>query len=184
MMYELTLEWQEACQTRTERIRDQQPSKNPGTVRLGRDPARCDLVLSDPTVSGLHVEIFFNSTTHTFALRNLRQTNPPIVDGQQIPKGEVPLQEGSIIYLGQVELKVVTISLNAPNNSVPPTILLPPNAPTPVQHPTPNVVSYGLQCPSCHRISPYARMALGCQWCGTSLASAASVLMTPNSFRE
>ncbi|MBE9129472.1 MULTISPECIES: FHA domain-containing protein [unclassified Coleofasciculus] len=182
-MHELTLEWQEARYTKTEIIRDEQPSKNPGTVRIGRDPARCDIVLSDPTVSGLHVEVFFNAASHAFVLRNLRKTNPPMVDGRQIPQGEVTLRQSSTICLGQVELKVVAVSIKAPNSTVPPTILIPPNASVPVNQPAPSAFSYGLECPSCHRISPYERMALGCQWCGTSLAAAASVLMTPNTYQ-
>lgn len=178
-MYELTLEWQEGHQTKRETIRHQQPSKYPGTVRLGRDPARCDIVLSDPTVSGLHVEIFFNGSTGTFILRNLRDTNPPIVDGRQIFQGETPLYGESAIYLGQVALKVVDVSLHQPNNSIPPTILMAPTAPATAHLPAQNA-SYGLQCPCCRRVSPYERMDLGCQWCGTSLAAAPSILVTPN----
>jgi hypothetical protein len=180
-MNKITLEWQEAGRIRKETIHDQQPSKHPGTVRIGRDPARCDLVLTDPTVSGLHVEIFFNSVTHSFSLRNLRQSNPPVVDERQIPQGEASLGQGSIIYLGQMELKVTAISLAAANNPIPPTILIPPPALAVANHPAPAVVSYGLQCPNCHRTSPYERIDWGCQWCGTSLAAAVSVLITQNS---
>lgn len=179
-MNEITLEWREVGQTKTQKIYDQQRSKNPGTVRIGRDPVRCDLVLSDPTVSGLHVEIFFNASTQNFALRNLRETNPPLVDGRQIVTGEVPLSQGSVFYLGQLELKVVAVSLHKPSNHIPPTILLPPQPLQAANPPALGVVSYGLECPKCHRVSPYDRMDWGCQWCGTSLAAAASVLMSPN----
>jgi len=179
-MRELTIEWQEAGQLRRETIRHQQPSKYPGTVRLGRNPAECDIILSDPTVSGLHVEIFFNPSTQTFFLRNLRYSNPPVLDDQQIVTGEVPLRQGSIIYLGQLELKVVTVSLQKPNNAIAPTILLPPQPLQLSNQPAPSGVTYGLECPKCHRISPYERIDWGCQWCGTSLAAAASVLMSPN----
>ena len=109
--HELTLEWVEAGQLRTQIISDQQPSKNPGTVRIGRDPAQCDVVLSEPTVSGLHVEIFFNPQQQRFYLRNLRQTNPPIVDGRSLPTGEVAINQGSSLHLGQMDLKVKAISL-------------------------------------------------------------------------
>ena len=176
-MHELTLVWQEAGQYRRETIRHQQLSKSPGAVRIGRDPARCDLVLSDPTVSGLHVEIFFNPSTNTFALRNLRYSNPPLIDGRQIAQGEVPLTQGSTIYLGQVALKVTAISLAVPNPGIPPTILVSPQALAVANQSAPGPVSYGLQCPHCYRVSPYDRIDLGCQWCGTSLAAAASVLM-------
>lgn len=180
-MNELTLEWQEAGYIKTQKIYDQQYSKNPGTVRIGRDPTRCDLVLNDPTVSGLHIEIVFNAVTNTFALRNLRETNPPLVDGRQIVTGEVPLAQGSVFYLGQLELRVVEISLHKPNSSIAPTILLSPQPSAATHQHPPAAIVYGLQCPKCHRISPYDRMDWGCQWCGTSLAAAASVLMSPNS---
>lgn len=179
-MHALTLEWQEASQLRQETIRHQQPSRYLGSVRLGRDPARCDIVLSDPTVSGLHVEIFFNPSTHAFSLRNLRLTNPPLIDGRQLTQGEAPLNQGTIIFLGQVALKVTGVALAAPNNGIPPTILVSPQALVAVNQPNPNVVSYGLQCPNCRRISSYERIDLGCHWCGISLAAAASVLMTHN----
>lgn len=175
-MNQITLEWQEALQIRTATIREQQLSKHHGTVRLGRDPAQCDLVLSDPTVSGLHIEIFYDQQSQCFALRNLRYTNPPVVDGRQISTGEAILSQGSSIYLGQLELKVVDISLAVTNYNIPQTILLPPQPLATVPQP----VSYGLQCPKCQRISPYDRLDWGCQWCGTSLAAAASILMTPN----
>ena len=180
-MNEITLEWQEARQIRRETIRDQQRSTYPGTVRLGRDPTRCDVVLSDPTVSGLHVEIFFDAGRHSFVLRNLRSSNPPMVDGRQIPNGEALLSQGSIIYLGQVELGIVAVSLGMLNNRIPPTILMPPLPLAAANQHNPNIMSYGLQCPNCGRVSPYDRLDWGCQWCGTSLAAAASVIMTPNS---
>jgi hypothetical protein len=178
-MNELVIEWREAGQLRRETIRDRQPSKYPGTVRLGRDPSRCDVVLSDLTVSGLHVEIFFNPQQQVFTLRNLRVTNPPLVDGQVINQGEARLTSGSTIHLGQVALKVAVVSIVVVNH-ISPTILIPPQVLGVVNQPARNIASYGLQCPNCHRVSPYERMDLGCQWCGTSLAAAASVLMMPN----
>lgn len=180
-MNAIALEWREAGQIKTITIRDHQPSKNPGTVRFGRDPVRCDVVLSDPTVSGLHVEIFFNAQQQAFALRNLRLTNPPLVDGHPITHGEAPLHSGSIIHLGQQVLNVTTVSVVAtPNGGVAPTILIPPQVPVALGQSPPVAASYGLQCPRCSHVSPYERIDLGCQWCGTSLAAAASVLMIPN----
>lgn len=170
-MNEITLEWQEATQLRKVVINDQQVSKNPGTVRLGRDPLKCDIVLTHPTVSGLHVEIFFNQNCYCFQLRNLRQSNPPVVDGKNLIQGEMTLVQGSTICLGQTEIKVVAVTLAG--SSVPPTILMPPNS-SPVNQ------VYGLKCPQCDRISPFEQLDLGCPWCGTSLAAASSVLITPN----
>ncbi|HEY9302344.1 MAG TPA: FHA domain-containing protein, partial [Phormidium sp.] len=111
MMNEITLEWQEISHFRQVIIRDQQVSKNPGTVRLGRDPLRCDIVLTHPTVSGLHVEIFFNQTCYSFQVRNLRQSNPPVVDGKNLIQGEMTLVQGSTICLGQTEIKVVAVTV-------------------------------------------------------------------------
>ncbi|MEW6491664.1 MAG: FHA domain-containing protein [Cyanobacteriota bacterium] len=179
-MKEITLEWQEFGRTKIYTIYDQQPSKNLGTVRIGRNPAECDIVLSDPTVSGLHVEIFFNASTQTFLLRNLRYSNPPIVDDRQIVAELVALRSGSIIYLGQLELRVVGVSLHQSSNGIAPTILLPPQPLGTIPSSIPAGVFYGLECPKCHRVSPYERMEWGCQWCGTSLAAASSVLMSPN----
>ena len=178
-MNEITLEWQEGRQIRRETIHDSEASKYPGAVRLGRDPARCDVVLTDPTVSGLHIEIFFNAQQQSFALRNLRDTNPPLVDGRQIIGREAVLSQGSTICLGQVELNVVAVSVDIVSNGIPPTVLIPPQSLAAVNQPLPDV-GYGLQCPNCGRVSPYQRLDWGCQWCGTSLAAAASILMTPN----
>ncbi|OKH37098.1 peptide-binding protein [[Phormidium ambiguum] IAM M-71] len=171
-MNEITFEWQEAGHIRKVVIRDQQLSKNPGTVRLGRDPVKSDIVLTHPTVSGLHVEIFFNPSCYCFQVRNLRQSNPPVVDGKILIQGEMTLVQGSTICLGQTEIKVVAVSLAG--SSVPPTILMPP------QPGSPGNQIYGLKCPKCDRISPFERLDLGCPWCGTSLAAASSVLMSPN----
>ncbi|PLZ90779.1 FHA domain-containing protein [Fischerella thermalis] len=121
----LTLQWQDAGQIKIQKIHEKQPSKNPGTIRIGRDPVRCDIVLSHPTVSGLHVEIFFNAQQQRFLMKNLREQNPPLVDGQKLVQGEIPLREGSIIYLGQQLLKVTEVSVPG-GSTVPPTILTPP----------------------------------------------------------
>jgi predicted component of type VI protein secretion system len=204
-MNALTLQWHDAGQDKNQKIYEQQPSKNPGTVRIGRDPLRCDIVVSNPTVSGLHVEIFFNSQQQRFLIRSLRPQNPPLVDGQQLIQGEMPLNQGTIIYLGQILMKVTAVS----TSSVPATILSPPTptgrpqpqqspqnhySPTPPvrqqqpghhhhHSPTPAVQpqgSYGLECPNCHRVSSTEYLQVGCPWCGTSLAAAVSVLMAPN----
>jgi pSer/pThr/pTyr-binding forkhead associated (FHA) protein len=171
-MCELILEWQEGDRLKTQTLRDRQASKNPGTVRIGRDPLRCDIILGDPTVSGLHAEIFFNPQQQQFMLRSLRPTNPPLVDGRKILAGETVLNPGSTIHLGQTTLKVAAIALASPSRSNSPTLLVSP--------PEPQPIAYGLECPHCHRISPYARIDLGCLWCGTSLAAAASVVIPPN----
>jgi hypothetical protein len=195
-MNALTLQWQDAGQNKTQQIYEQQPSKNPGTVRIGRDPLRCDIVLTNPTVSGLHVEIFFHSQQQNFYIRNLRSQNPPLIDGQQLIQGEKPLNQGSVIYLGQAQLQVINIAIN----TIAATILSVPQPPIAVPHPftpplrqqpspppvhhhhpvTPPQGIYGLECPKCHRVSSQENLQVGCPWCGTSLAAAVSVLVAPN----
>ena len=177
-MCSITLEWTEAGQLVTHTIQEKQATKNPGTVRIGRDRARCDLVVSHPTVSGLHVEIFFNDQENVFYLRNLRDSNPPLVDGKILNQGEAVLNSGTYIYLGQVEVKVVSVFLGT--SGVPPTVLLPPPANV-AQYPSATgPTEYGLKCPKCLHISPYSQLDIGCPWCGTSLAAAVSVVLPPS----
>jgi len=176
MTNQLTLHFTEAGARQTRTIQDGQPSKNPGTVRIGRDPAKCDLVLSHPSVSGLHVEIFFDRQQQEFKVRNLRDSNPPLVDGKILAQGEAKLSAGSRIYLGQAELEVVSISAEEGNPQQ--TVLL-SGPPAAGNFPPTGPVKYGLQCPKCSRISPYSHLEAGCSWCGTSLAAAASVVLGP-----
>jgi predicted component of type VI protein secretion system len=188
-MNQLTLQWIEAGQAKTAVIRDGQASKHPGTVRLGRDPVRCDIVLQHPTVSGLHVEIFFNLQQGCFCLRSLRPSNPPMINQHQLTQGDAVLQQNTVIRLGQVDLQVVAIALGG----VAPTLVVPTSAPptiqpipptSPLQTPTPLVAptpaTYGLECPKCHKVSPYENLRSGCPWCGASLAAAPSVLVVPD----
>lgn len=188
-MSALTLQWYDAGREKTQTIYEQQQqTKNPGTVRIGRDPLRCDIVLSDPTVSGLHIEIFFN--LGQFLVRNLRSSNPPNVDGKKLTHGEQLLKQGSVILLGQAQLKVIAV-FSSEASSVPPTVLSAPPVNRPVQAPrTPignqqqhvhhqHQAAYGLECPKCHKVSSTDFLHIGCRWCGTSLAAAASVLVEP-----
>lgn len=177
MTNQLTLDWKDEAGVRqNQTIQDGQPSKNPGTVRLGRDPAKCDLVFSHQSVSGLHVEIFFDRESNEFKVRNLRPSNPPLVDGKILDRGEAKLSLGSRIYLGQVQLEVTAVAAAEPESQQ--TVLLSPAPALPNPQPT-GLMKYGLQCPKCQRISPYAHLESGCSWCGTSLAAAASVVLGP-----
>jgi pSer/pThr/pTyr-binding forkhead associated (FHA) protein len=163
-MNSLTLQWQETDQNRTQQIYEQQVTKKPGTCRIGRDPAQCDIVLTHPTVSGLHIEIFFNSQQQRFYIRNLREPNPPQIDGKPLVKGEIALSQGSIIYLGQQQLQITVISVS----NIPATVIVKPpiqamnhhqKQPTPTQ---PNPQVYGLQCPKCHKVCPPENLQIGC----------------------
>jgi ssDNA-binding Zn-finger/Zn-ribbon topoisomerase 1 len=175
----LTLQWQEAGNNRSQQIYEKQYSKSPHTYRIGRDPGHCDLVLTHPTVSGLHVEIFFNSQQQRFYIRNLREINPPQVDGKSLTKGEIALSEGSIIYLGQQQLKVTAIFISG----IPSTIAVQPSEQLPHYHykqpmTRQSNLNYGLECPKCHKVSPPENLQIGCPWCGTSLAAAVSILIS------
>lgn len=175
-MNELTLKWIEANQLHVQTFKEQQPSKYPGRIRIGRDPHRCDVVLSHPTVSGLHIEVYFHPSSHQFRVRSLRETNPPRIDGQFLHSQEATLNPGSHLWLGQVELEVVSISTT---EEIPPTILFSPDASFHSPQPQLSTPQYGLQCPKCDRISPYEQIDLGCRWCGTSLAAARSIVLSP-----
>lgn len=182
-MHELTLKWIEAGEFRTQTLWDKQPSKHPGTVRIGRDPTRCDIVLLHPTVSGLHVEIFYDPQKSHFYLRNLRPSNPSKVDGQILAQGETMLTQGSIIWLGQVKLKVIaidprfspTVAVSTPEDDDSEGSISQPLRRRLPRKPLP---TYGLKCPNCQKISPNKLLDFGCPWCGTSLHAANSVLMS------
>jgi len=176
MTNQLTLTWTEAGVRQTQTIQNGQPSKNPGTVRLGRDPGKCDIVFSDQSVSGLHVEIFFNQELQEYAVRNLRPSNPPLVDGKILASGEAKLRSDSRIHLGQVQIEAVEVT--EVQVAAPLTVLLSGPAVQSSSPPT-GPSTYGLQCPKCSRISPYGQLSAGCPWCGTSLAAAVSVVLSP-----
>ncbi|MEO0377168.1 MAG: FHA domain-containing protein [Cyanobacteria bacterium P01_A01_bin.17] len=103
-MTDLILEWIEGNRPMSEVIHPQQASKNQGGVRLGRDPERCDIVLNEKGVSGLHIEIFYDAGQGTFYMRSRQENNPPILNGQAFPSGEVPLISTNSIQLGQLKL--------------------------------------------------------------------------------
>lgn len=164
-MSELTLEWSEQGQLHRHTFHPHQPTKQPGVYRIGRDPAQCDLVLQDRSVSALHVEIVLNLAHNHAGVRNLRVSNPPVVDGKQLRTGEAPLRQGSRINLGRISLTITNLSFTTAESR--------PNS-------TP---SYGLKCPNptCGKVSDYTTEILqqGCPWCGFSLAAANSVVIMP-----
>jgi eukaryotic-like serine/threonine-protein kinase len=110
-IHELTLSWYENGELRSCTIEENRESKNQSRIRIGRDPQVCDVVIPDVSVSGLHAEIFFDATKRKFYLRNLRQQNPPIVDGKLLLAGEMPLAHKSSIRLGRQQLQVSAITV-------------------------------------------------------------------------
>ena len=169
-MSELTLQWSEFGQPKIQVLRDQQPSKQPGKIRLGRDPALCDIVFQERSVSGLHVEVFFQPQAQQFFIRNLRFQNPPLVDGTLLTQGDLPLRPGSCIQLGRVELQVTAMTVTPPPAPQPP--VFPKSGP-------PSTAAYGLQCPQCHHVSAYSNDAIkqDCPMCGHSMATSNTVFI-------
>ncbi|MEM6930632.1 MAG: GGDEF domain-containing protein [Myxococcota bacterium] len=77
------------------------------TVTVGRD-ARCDLVLSDPSISRKHATI--TSRPEGLVLEDLSSTNGTLIGTQRIVSAtELPL--ATIFYLGSVALRVDELSV-------------------------------------------------------------------------
>jgi predicted component of type VI protein secretion system len=152
---ELALSWTELGRNRSYTITSDRHSLRP--VKIGRDPLRVELVINNPTVSGLQAQIHYDPTTKQFLIESLRETNPVLVDGQKLTQGAKPLKDKGRLQMGNLTIKWV------------------------VQQPTTTnpVVQYGLKCPNpkCGKISPYDSLKLVCPWCGTSLASAQSMIL-------
>jgi hypothetical protein len=173
-MQQLTLEWTAAEQHLSQTVSLQQSTKTPGTIRVGRDATICDVVIKHPdpsiekTVSGLHIEIFFNPENHKFYLRNLtrdrqppKRPNPVIVDGQKVVTEEVPLHVGSQIRLGRMALQVKAIE----TQQVP---VATPSAPAPL---------YQRVCgnPRTPHYHPLTYNKLNCEICGYVMLGATLV---------
>ncbi|MBV5260074.1 FHA domain-containing protein [Synechococcus moorigangaii CMS01] len=168
-MEQLTLEWSIQSQRYHYIFTHDSPTKISDKLRIGRDPARCDIVFADRSVSSLHVEIFFSATRDAALIQNLRPSNPPLVNGDRLTEGTAPLFQGSQIQLGHIQLRVAQLVLPIQAN-VPPRV--------PALSP---VATYGLKCPNptCGKVSKYDDQILkqGCPWCGFSLAAANTVLV-------
>jgi hypothetical protein len=110
----------------------------------------------------------------------LRETNPPIINNQSLITGEVILNVGNNIQLGQQQLEIIAVAFE--QFSIAPTRLFSPDELTQISIPKANVnlnpVQYGLKCPKCDRVSSYQQLNVGCPWCGTSLAAAVSVVLS------
>ncbi|TAK10110.1 MAG: FHA domain-containing protein [Candidatus Manganitrophaceae bacterium] len=72
-----------------------------GVLRIGR-AGRNDVVLSDPSVSSLHLEI--EATPSTIQVRDLGSTNGTRINGQRIQSSIAEI--GSEIQIGQTRLKI------------------------------------------------------------------------------
>jgi predicted component of type VI protein secretion system len=152
---ELVLSWTELGKHRSYTITSDRHNHRP--VKIGRDPLRVEMVINNPTVSGLQASIYYDPASQQFLIQSLRETNPVLVDGQKLTQGAKPVKDKGRLQMGNLTIKLA------------------------VQKPiiTNAVTEYGLKCPNpkCGKISPYESLKLVCPWCGTSLASAQSMIM-------
>ncbi|MBW4662990.1 MAG: FHA domain-containing protein [Chroococcus sp. CMT-3BRIN-NPC107] len=160
-MHKIALEWVEEGRNRSQAFTFDKPNEQP--IRIGRDERQCDVIIKDlaKTVSGLHVEIFFDTAKYTFYLRNLTKNrdkpNPAWVNGQKVVEEDTALKHRAIIQLGKMTL-TANVTSDMPED-------------TPVN---------GLKCHVCGHVSPQSSLSLVCQWCGTSLASAPTAVYFPD----
>ncbi|NJM34955.1 MAG: FHA domain-containing protein [Rhodomicrobium sp.] len=87
------------------------PNANSATVlfkplsRIGRDPARCDIVIQDPTISRLHAELYF-FPGEGVKIRDLGSANGTYINGERIYDNYRPIGVRSAVTIGRLELTV------------------------------------------------------------------------------
>ena len=172
-MSHLTLEWRVLSQNLSQTLSPTENTKEPGSIRIGRDETKCDVVLKHPdtaierTVSGLHAEIFFDPRSNQFCVRNLTRdrqppsaANPVLVDGQTVIGQELPIHSGSHIQLGKMLLHVKTIEVELAQASASPS--RPPQS------------RYALRCSNVREshFFPMDYKKLTCEVCGRAILGA------------
>ncbi len=157
-MFKVTLEWREGDQLQSRSISTTEPTKQVGKIRIGRDVAQCDVVLTDPdkTVSRLHAELFLNESDHMVTLRNLTRDqegkqNPVIVDHHKVIHQEIPLSLGTSLQFGRV---LVTLS----DIEVQKALQASEAKPT-----------FGIKCHTCGNVISYDYLGLACPYCGSTV---------------
>ncbi|MGF1489324.1 MAG: PrsW family glutamic-type intramembrane protease [Prochloraceae cyanobacterium] len=110
-MSKITLSWEEYGEKYSQIINLNDPyHKKPGVVRIGRDPNLCDIILKCPRVSRLHAEIYLAPQDKDFKIKNLRETNPILVDGQKLIRGSLYLSDRATLILGEVKIEFCKFS--------------------------------------------------------------------------
>lgn len=158
-MFKVTLEWREGEQLRSQTLSTTQTTKQAGKIRIGRDEAQCDVVLTDSekTVSRLHAELFLNSTDHMVTLRNLTRDhegkqNPIMVNHHKVIHQEIPLSVGTSLQFGRM---LVTLSdIEVAQAAVTPSKAQP---------------SFGIKCHTCGNVISYDYLGLACPYCGSTV---------------
>jgi FHA domain len=108
----LTLYWEEEGNPRVHSVPAFDAFGQSSSVKIGRNPQICDAIMKNPTVSGLHAEIYYSASEEVFCLHNLRATNPPRLNGKPI-EGTIVLEAGMAVKLGRVEI-VFDVNLSSP----------------------------------------------------------------------
>lgn len=75
------------------------------SILVGRDPERCDFVVSDRSISRIHAMLRYD-LIDGLTVMDMGSGNGTFVDGQRVGSDFVPLHLGSELTLGQVHLKV------------------------------------------------------------------------------
>ena len=165
-MYRLTFQWTEAGAAKSQTLALREVNGQVGTIRIGRDAERADLLLNDPDkrVSRQHVEVFFKRSEQQFYVRNLTRDkpagsqNPAIIDGRRAIAEELPLNLGSTIEIGTFVVELTAIELPTAEDSQ-------KAAEQPV---------FGVKCPNDHLIS-YEYLGLVCPHCGEAVQAGETV---------
>ena len=76
-------------------------------ISVGRDVTCCDIVLPEPGISRKHV-VFELTEGGTVVITDQNSTNGTFLNGRRLQPGEqqVPLEDGSILTLGDITLRV------------------------------------------------------------------------------
>jgi ABC-type multidrug transport system ATPase subunit/pSer/pThr/pTyr-binding forkhead associated (FHA) protein len=78
----------------------------PGSLTLGRDPARCQVVLSHPSISGKHATV----SRHPLAITDHQSTSGTFVDRERVAaNARRVLSPGSTVALGPVPLPLTLL---------------------------------------------------------------------------
>ena len=82
-------------------------------VTIGRDGTCCDVVLPEASISRRHV-LFELTEGGTVVITDLNSTNGTVLNGRRLSPEEahVPLEDGSILTLGDITLRVEILPAN------------------------------------------------------------------------
>ncbi|BAZ09205.1 tetratricopeptide TPR_2 [Calothrix sp. NIES-4071] len=114
-MYEITFGWQVQGKRLSKTITFES-TKLPGTIKIGRDPGQCDIIVNDANnhVSRFHAEITFDQDSDIFYLQNATLEKPQpntLFLNSDVVTGKVKIKEGDIIVLRDVPLTVESIQV-------------------------------------------------------------------------